>query len=39
MSQSMTEPTKEIQKVQVAFHVRIDHVPAGQDVLDLGIVA
>jgi hypothetical protein len=34
----MMERTKEIQKVQVAFHVWIDHVPVGQNVLDLGIV-
>jgi hypothetical protein len=34
----MAEQTKEIQKVQVTFHVWIDHVPVRQNVLDLGIV-
>jgi len=34
----MAERTKEIQKVQVAFHVWINHVPVRQNVLDLGIV-
>ena len=34
----MVERTKEIQKVQVTFHVWINHVPVRQNVLDLGIV-
>jgi len=34
----MVEQTKEIQKVQVTFHVWINHVPVRQNVLDLGIV-
>jgi hypothetical protein len=34
----MAEQTKEIQKVQVTFHVWIDHVPVRQNVLDLGTV-
>jgi hypothetical protein len=32
------EQTKEIQQIQVTFHVWIDHVPVRQNVLDLGVV-
>jgi hypothetical protein len=34
----MIKRTKEIQNIKVAFHIRIDHVPVRQNVLDLGII-
>jgi len=30
--------TKEVQNIQVILHVRVEHVPVGQNILDLGIV-